>query len=110
MNSLNPNIKQALLSSTDFKESQIKLAFDYLKMIETDSSKAFVLTDEKFILFVERCHKKKWQCDTVGSKLAARIKLLYTNSGWEGGVNFGTTDSFEFDMEYINKHLKDWKM
>ncbi len=75
MNRLNPNIKEALKGSTKFTDLQIRMTFDLLKIIETDLHGTFTLTEEKFILFVERCRDRKWPCDTVASKLSARLKL-----------------------------------
>lgn len=109
MNSLNPNIKEALLASTNFKSDQIRIAFDHLKAIETDSHKEFVLTEEKFIAFVERCRDRRWPCDIVASKLSARVKLNYG-----AGFSHGETFSFRFsdgafrfdDMDGLREWMK----
>ncbi len=77
MNSLNPNTRANLLAATDFTAVQIKASFELLKQIEISSYKDFVLTEEKLVKFVERCHLKKWNCADIASKLLARVVLVY---------------------------------
>ena len=104
MNSLNPNIKEALLGSTDFKETQIRLAFDHLKAIETDSHRAFILTDEKFVAFVERCRDRRWPCDIVASKLSARTKLNYSH-----GFSYDDLSGLKFNFKFDDMDgLREW--
>src|SRR4051812_4507556 len=108
MNSLNPNIKEALLSSTDFTETQIKIAFELCKKIETDTHRKFTLTEEKFILFVERCRDRKWPCDQVASKLAARVVLLNSMDNYkEQTRNYGFTEH-DINMDGL-KDFMGWK-
>lgn len=106
MNSLNPNIKEALLASTDFTDTQIRITFDLLKMIEKDSHRKFVLTEEKFILFVERCRDRRWPCDQVASKLSARVKLVEAQEKWSGSFYAQSDDiKFNFNAEDLRNFM-----